>query len=148
MKKILNPTEKSRTQNNLIPRPTLSSPQKTIVLFIFLSGLGLTMLFFFTNSSLNKIDSDSISQSTLLTSLSTGGYSQFHSDKKLLRSKIATILSSPQNEKEETYATNIALYLFPDLLPDSNFEKIVAVEQWAPLESAIENKLSHFTKEH
>ena len=125
MKKILNPTEKSRTQNNLIPRPTLSSPQKTIVLFIFLSGLGLTMLFFFTNSSLNKIDSDSdsISYSTLLTSLSTGGYSQFHSDKKLLRSKIATILSSPQNEKEETYATNIALYLFPDLLPDSNLDR-------------------------
>ncbi len=140
MKKILNPTEKSRAQNNLIPRPTLSSPQKTIVLFIFLSGLGLTMLFFFTNSSLNKIDSDSISQSTLLTSLSTGGYSQFHSDKKILRAKIATMLSSPQNETEETYATNIALYLFPDLLPDSNFEKIVAVEQWAPLESAIEKK--------
>lgn len=140
MTKILNPIEKSRTQNNLIPRPTLSSPQKTIVLFIFLSGLGLTMLFFFTKSSLDKIDSDSISQSTLLTSLSTGGYSQFHSDKKLLRSKIATILSSPQNDTEETYATNIALYLFPDLLPDSNFEKIVAVEQWAPLESAIEKK--------
>ncbi len=140
MKKILNPIEKSRSQNNIPSRHTLSSAQKTIALFIFFSGLGLTMLFFFTYSSLTKIDSDSISYSTLLTSLSTGGYSQFHSDKKLLRSKIATMLSSPQNETEETYATNIALYLFPDLLPDSNFEKIVAVEQWAPLESAIEKK--------
>lgn len=142
MKKILNPNPKSTFQNNLTPRATLSSPHKTIALFIFLSGVALSMLFFFTNSSFTKndSDSDSISYSTLLTSLSTGGFSKFYLDKKILRAKIATMLSAPQNETEENYATNIALYLFPDLLPDSNFEKIVAVEQWAPLESAIEKK--------
>ncbi|MSP19151.1 MAG: hypothetical protein EXR74_06225 [Bdellovibrionales bacterium] len=140
MKKLLNPTQKSMLQNNLHHPPTLSSPQKTIALFIFSFVLGLTLLFFFSNSSITKIDSDSISHSTLVTSLSKGGYLQFQSEKKILRAKIAILLSSSQNETEKNYATNVALYLFPDLLPDSNFEKTVAIEQWAPLESAIEKK--------
>ena len=80
------------------------------------------------------------SYTTLKLSVKQGGLVQFQKDKGDLRSHIESILQNPKNEEEETDATNVALYLFPDLLPDSHFEKQIALELWAPLESAIEKK--------
>ncbi|MBM4318273.1 MAG: hypothetical protein FJ116_12460 [Deltaproteobacteria bacterium] len=57
-----------------------------------------------------------------------------------LKNQIIAILNSPKNEDEETKASNIALYLFPEILPNENFEKQAALELWAPLEAEIEQK--------
>lgn len=74
----------------------------------------------------------------LLQSVAAGGYSKYNKDKLELKKHISSVLAHPANEEEENNASNIALYLFPELLPDSNFEKSQALELWASLETEIE----------
>jgi len=116
------------------------TPQKTVLIFLSLfSGCVCVLLsshhypeFRSTNTTENY--------QALLSSVRRGGYSQFINDKKELRKQIEKVLSSPENEEQETLASNIALYLFPDLLPDSNFEKSSALGLWAPLQAEIEKR--------
>jgi hypothetical protein len=60
--------------------------------------------------------------------------------KESLRTQLKKSMGTNLSEDEEQFAKNMALYLFPDILPDDEFEKMVALEQWAPLEEAIERK--------
>jgi len=59
-------------------------------------------------------------------------------EKEALKAQVQRKLKSPASEEEAQAASNVALYLFPDALPDSNFEKGVALEDWAPLQAEIE----------
>ena len=67
-----------------------------------------------------------------------GGIDRYLEEKTKLRKEIAAALNHPRDESEADYAANVAVYLFPDILPDSDWEKKVAMEEWAPLETAIE----------
>jgi len=116
------------------------SPDSTTHLFVTLIGITLA-IFIFSKVNNNKREiALSNSYSTLLKSVSQGGYSQFQADKNDLKQQVITVLNQPKNEEEEAFAAGIALYLFPEVLPDSNFEKETAMEFWAPLEKEIEQR--------
>ena len=75
---------------------------------------------------------------TLQDDISQGGVAQFQKKKEDLRGEVAENLrevDSPDRDKAE----NIAVYLFPDLLEKDDFEKDVALDQWAPHEKKIES---------
>jgi hypothetical protein len=116
------------------------SPWKTIFLFLIFSLSTLIYLAFSTANSPFNHNSVEQNYSSLRLSVQQGGMAQFHKDKKELKNQIISILNSPKNEDEEAKASSIALYLFPDILPDENFEKQAALEMWAPLEAEIEKK--------
>lgn len=68
------------------------------------------------------------------------GLEKYLDGKEELKAQIKKSLESTLTEEEEIFVVNVALYLFPDILPEENFEKAVAMEQWAPLQEAIEKK--------
>lgn len=107
----------------------------TFALVVFIS---LSSLVYF--SSRNEIQIKFAPQTffKLFTIFQQEGYQRFTEEKRTLKAQVERTLKSPPSEEEEQLASNIALYLFPDALPDTNFEKQVAMEQWAPLEAAIE----------
>lgn len=61
------------------------------------------------------------------------GIDGFLKMKSLLKEEVTTAIA-----KGDPRAEPFAVYLFPELLPPSNFEKSVAEEQWAPLQARIE----------
>lgn len=68
------------------------------------------------------------------------GMNRFQEEKQRLKAQITKALNDPQSEEEQNYATNVAVYLFPDVLPNASFEKSVAQEQWGTFQEAIEKK--------
>ena len=117
-----------------------SKKQHTYVVWAFLVLLFLTLGTIFTlrppdSSSTARLYSSFIS---LRPTLTQEGIFKFQNDKGALRKIVNKALKEGASEAEQNTAQNIAVYLFPELLPDSDFEKGVATEDWKPLEEAIE----------
>jgi hypothetical protein len=66
------------------------------------------------------------------------GMLTFLEAKARLRLKVADALQD-QDDQVSALADNIAVYLFPDLLPEADFERGPATELWLPIERAIES---------
>jgi len=66
------------------------------------------------------------------------GMNKYLDGKNSLRAQVARGLREPRDSAAEKAAENIAVYLFPEMLSDDNFEKMQAQDLWAPLERAIE----------
>lgn len=63
------------------------------------------------------------------------GILTFQEAKARLKLQVADALKA---NPDDDVAEGIAVYLFPDLLPEENFEKDVAIEGWARQEATIE----------
>ncbi len=66
------------------------------------------------------------------------GVSRFLAEKEELKKTVKMELGESAPGAKFAEAQSIAVYLFPDLLPDEDFEKPVALELWHPLQKAIE----------
>lgn len=75
----------------------------------------------------------------LAMSYEKGGAHHFVGRKEALRRDISRTLRANQSLEARMIATNISVYLFPDLLPSEDFERAVAEEQWVPLQKQIES---------
>lgn len=69
----------------------------------------------------------------------TNGIKVYIQKKGELRVDIGRALDTEKDTRERDRAENIALYLFPDLLPENDFERDVAMQQWYPHQKYIEN---------
>ncbi|NBX69182.1 MAG: hypothetical protein EBR01_09505 [Proteobacteria bacterium] len=117
-----------------------TSPGRSISIFLILT---LSFLFYIYRFKPKAIFNDTAltdSYQMLMRSISSGGHVKFQENKQALKSRIASVLKNPKNEDEENHAVNIALYLFPEILPDTNFEKELAIELWGTFENAIEKR--------
>lgn len=81
-------------------------------------------------STSGKID---LAVQPLEGSFRSEGIAGFLRKKELLKEEVTTAIA-----KGDPRAEPFAVYLFPELLPPSNFEKAVAEEQWVPLQARIE----------
>lgn len=63
------------------------------------------------------------------------GISGFRRQKEILKANVSWGI-----EKNDPKAEPIAVYLFPELLPDEHFEKQAALDGWTPLERDIESR--------
>jgi len=77
-----------------------------------------------------KID---LSVQPLEGSFRAEGLSGYQKQKALLKAEVREAI-----QKGNPRAENFAVYMFPELLPPSNFERSVAEEQWIPLQQKIE----------
>lgn len=68
------------------------------------------------------------------------GIHSFLHSKKGLKRRVSFQLGNSKDPAAQLAATNIAVYLFPDLLPDDSFEKQFAQESFVPLQNGIEEK--------
>lgn len=127
----------------LIRPPHGRKPRKKAdhrILFVFLAvvTLAVAALIYF---ALQKPEPAGMSQQ-LLTSLQSvykqEGIERFIEEKQRLRKSLASSLAGSPHTDEHVEASNIALYLFPDILPSGDFERELGMEDWAPLQSAIE----------
>ncbi|MEZ4751772.1 MAG: hypothetical protein R3B54_14425 [Bdellovibrionota bacterium] len=74
----------------------------------------------------------------LAKSYENGGSAHFADRKEALRRDVSRTLRANKSLEARMIATNISVYLFPDLLPSENFERDVAEEQWIPMQREIE----------
>lgn len=116
------------------------NPSRTIISFLSITTVFLALVYHFRPSSGLRGDSLLDSYVMLMNSINSGGYLKFQEEKARLRNHISRILENPRNSDEENHAANIALYLFPEILPESNFEKSEAIKLWASLEIGIEKQ--------
>lgn len=124
--KLIKGNPKSLHQNTLIG----------VFLLAVVSSLG-SLVYFSTHNEISlKLKPENYF--TLYEAFKAEGFQGFLERKKVLKAQVNETLKQPASEEEEETASNIALYLFPEVLPDSNFEKSVAMEEWAPLQAAIE----------
>jgi hypothetical protein len=66
------------------------------------------------------------------------GLEGYLKSKKSLKRRVSRQLENSKDPRVQLAATNIAVYLFPDLLPNDSFEKQLAEESFVPLQSEIE----------
>lgn len=131
-------TQKRQSTNYL--KGVLKSPKTTTYVFVGISMVGLVLLAQRVVTNQIKTASLETGYQSLLSSVSDGGIANFQNEKNSLKKLVQQVLKDPKSEEEESFAYGIALFLFPDLLPNSNFEKETALTLWAPLEAKIESK--------
>ena len=76
--------------------------------------------------------------SSLEETFRTKGIKVYIESKGELRVDIGRALNTEKDTRERDRAENIALYLFPDLLPENDYERDVAFEHWYPHQRYIE----------
>lgn len=82
------------------------------------------------------VENDSIS--SLESVFRKNGLESFKTAKKSLRQRVSVQIKDAKNEKNRLAAMNVAIYLFPDLLPESRLDKQEAEDLFVPLQRAIE----------
>ena len=68
------------------------------------------------------------------------GIKHFIEEKTNLKLTIAESIKNPENADVKRIAESIAVYLFPEVLPDTHFEKEAAMTLWIPLFKEIEKR--------
>lgn len=68
------------------------------------------------------------------------GIERFKEEKENLKLAISDSIKHPENADVKRITESIAVYLFPEILPDTHFEKEAAMTLWMPLFKEIEKK--------
>lgn len=86
---------------------------------------------------LKTLESDLLA---LTSAYRQGGVSEFLRRKSELRRNVERTIRHSDSPRARVLAMSVATYLFPDVLPEGNFERDVGIEEWAPLAAAIERE--------
>lgn len=135
-------TRRERPQLTLIPgegRPR--RPKQRLVLVAL--ALALAASFFF----MGKTTAPGASENALALQKQFNALARTYRQEGMLtflqaKARLKLQVADALKEKDETtseLAENLAVFLFPDLLGDDDFEKSVAVENWAKVQAAIES---------
>lgn len=98
--------------------------------------LSTVLIFFIISASRVSTEKYSDSISRLEHGYQREGIDGFQKEKSRIRSEVARQLSS--DRALVSPAHNLAVYLFPELLRDDDFEKDIAEREWAPFQRSIE----------
>lgn len=120
----------------LPPRPITGS-YKIIIAFLISIAVVFSGLIYFALNRSPRLQTSLQAFSTLHEVYEQKGAEGFRQAKLILKRQIANLKSST-NPEAQLASFNIAVYLFPELLPSDNFERQLAMELWAPLQEAIE----------
>lgn len=130
------------THLRLVTRSHIARPKKqhTYVVAAFLAIFITTLTTIFLLNSKNVGPSMTLHNSfvALRSALTDDGLLKFQRDKGMLRDNVNKALKNSGNDVDNAIANNIAVFMFPELLSDEDFEKSVALDQWKPMQDAIE----------
>lgn len=111
---------------------------RIIFAFVGLVGLVLTILLIFVSNAPADFTVPQRQFNDLHTVYEREGIEGFKRTKSELRSKVKDALDGDPDDPTTHAATNIALYLFPDVLGGDNLEKTEGTSLWGPMQEAIE----------
>jgi len=111
---------------------------RIIAVFILCTFTAIASLFLISTRRVPEMKQSIAKFNSLHEVYRQEGMKKFLEAKKSLKEDISQVLSSSADKDAHNQATNIAVYLFPDILAGDDFEKSAALEDWAPLESKIE----------
>jgi len=126
-------------KSNLLPKK--GNHWREVSLFI---AFAIAFMFFLFRHPRDRHQPDFVASSALSQLRSRflkDGIEGYLEEKRALRTRIEnTIKSEDEDSDVAVRATRIATYLFPEVLPDTNFEKPIARDAWQPLEKQIEQE--------
>lgn len=110
--------------------------------WMFLGGVAtfLTVIYFLASGTLLDLRFASKVFYSLHETAKGASIDKFLEDKRSLQGHVKANLKKSPTSQEASFALNVAVYLFPELLPGSNFEKQIAIEQWGNFQKKIEEK--------
>lgn len=111
---------------------------KLSVVLIFLFMLPVMATYFLKEDLDTTIPISEGVLSDLETNFRQQGIEYYFKEKSRLKKRVSRALSNNSSPSQTLAATNIAIYLFPDLLEDTHIEKHFAVEHFLPLQEQIE----------
>jgi len=121
-------------------RQRASQSRRTVVLFVasVLGALG-SLVYFAFQGDFHRSAAVTQNFNELHRAFTNGGIEQFNREKRALRGQVEHALNNrARNAQAARDAEQIAVYLFPEVLPKDNFEKLAAMELWIPLQRNIE----------
>jgi hypothetical protein len=122
------------------PSPQPQKNNRLIYFILAVTALACISIWYSLSSNRNYSDPVTVKFFDLYRIYQTQGLAAFIDTKKELAAQIQPLLNSKSMGEELNSTYTIAVYLFPELLPDWNFEKQEALELWAPLQLEIEKK--------
>lgn len=125
------PTPATPPQSNQPASPT------AFLLSIALFGAALATTMYYASQEMSVVPKRLQRFTELESVLRDRGTDRFLQEKAALRTDVSTTLQTG-NPAERIAAESIAVYLYPDLLPSDDFERLTAEELWTPLQSALE----------
>ena len=121
--------------------PTGLSKQKVKVIywgFVLIFVGFMASLVYFTGGKPNEFSGTVNNFYDLNEIYQQKGINSFINEKENLKDIIKNKINYPENDDIKKIAESIAVYLFPEILPDTHFEKEAAMTLWIPLLRRIE----------
>lgn len=121
-------------------RSRINQDLKLVLILLSVISVPVFLSFFVTQDSLINVPISSDTLDSLSQDYRKQGLEGYLKAKKVLKRRVSQQLKNKQDPSAQLAATNIAVYLFPDLLPNDSFEKQFAEESFVPLQTEIEKK--------
>jgi hypothetical protein len=106
--------------------------------FLGIAAAVLATLIYLSPGNRWRLDGLETSFLNLKETYQKHGMQRFLEQKELLKQSLGSVIRESSDPSQINLATNIAVYLFPDILPDENFEKETAGELWSDAFGEIE----------
>lgn len=106
--------------------------------FLGLGAAVIGLIIYFSPGNPWRWESVGGTFSALESTYRNRGLEKFLQQKAQLKRSVTDSLSREKDPAQLELATNIAVYLFPDALPEDNFEKVVAEDSWGESQLNIE----------
>jgi len=111
----------------------------SIVSFLLTSTLVFSSAFFFIRWQMVSESLSLTPLSSLYSAIESQNKASFYEMKSKLRDEVSSILSRNSSDPQYDSAESIAIYMFPELLPESSYEKELAMELFSPLLKELES---------
>ncbi len=108
--------------------------------FVLFFSVFLGVLVFFSSENPGSLSASLGDFFNLQDVYAEYGIDRFLEEKNNLKAKVMQSLKEPANPQAKKASESIAVYLFPEVLPEHHFEKEAAMLLWAPRFKAIEKK--------
>lgn len=112
---------------------------KIVGFLLGLISIPVAFTFYFRETTSIHTPISKQSMEELAQEYRNSGMDRFRAAKTLLKKRVSFNMKRDQDSKAQLAASNIAVYLFPDLLPENHFEKEFAMEQFVPHQKVIED---------
>jgi len=136
------PNKKGNSKGTTTFKSRLTTPKNPHLLMTVFMGNVIAIISLLIYSALNRqttFESTLNHFTTLHEVFKKDGIDEFLSAKKGLKRGIARALRKKTTSHAYISAQNVAVFLFPELLSNDNFEKDVALTAWTPIQKKIEN---------
>lgn len=127
-----------KTSNQNFKKNPLKQELKLVAILLSLVSIPVLIGLLVPQENIIKPPISARSLDALAKDYQAQGIKKYFKSKRSLKERILKELNNTVDKRAQFAAMNIATYLFPELLPNSHFEKRFAEENFVPLQMEIE----------